>query len=115
MGDALSVMAPPAPEPVDCSSYTIIYEERYCVGDVCTPQVEYDRDTYTYCTGGGGGGTGGGGGGIQYTQHDEPEPEKSSSNNDWDNHHIVDDLLKKCAKDVMNEQLIPCLLRLYMM
>ncbi|MEO6837662.1 MAG: hypothetical protein ABI261_02930 [Ginsengibacter sp.] len=37
MGDALSVMAPPAPEPVDCSSYTIIYEERYCVGDVCTP------------------------------------------------------------------------------
>lgn len=72
MGDALSVMAPPSPEPVDCSTYTIIYEERYCVGDVCTPWVEYDRETYTYCTGGGGGG---GGGGIQYIEYDEPYPE----------------------------------------
>lgn len=33
MSDALSLTGPIDPEPVDCSFYTGVYEERYSIGD----------------------------------------------------------------------------------
>jgi hypothetical protein len=80
MSDALSLRDPIDPEPVDCSSYTVVYEERYCIGDSgdnCTPWMYVGEDTYTYCTGGGGTS----GGGIQYTtKYDQPAPETPPEN-----------------------------------
>jgi len=82
MNPALSLEAPPEPGPVDCSTYTVVYEERYCIGDSgdnCTPWMYVGEDTYTYCTGGGSGtGGGGGSGGIEYTTNYEPAPTVSS-------------------------------------
>ena len=102
MSDALSLTDPIDPEPVDCSSYTVVYEERYCIGDSgdnCTPWMYVGEDTYTYCTGGGGT-SGGGDGGIQYTEYDEPSQEQAA-NQQWIN-KIKDSTNDPCDSKVIS-------------
>ena len=106
MNDALSLTAPIDPGPVDCTTYTVVYEERYCIGDSgdnCTPWMVVGEDDYTYCTGGGGGGGtsgGGGSGGIEYTTYNEPSQEQVA-NQLWIN-KIKDSTNDPCDSKVIS-------------
>lgn len=103
-GSAVSLMAPPDPGPVNCTTYETDWYERTCTeytdGSVsCTPW-EYLYTTYqTYCENPGGGGGGGGIGGDVYNENDVPANSAPSVNQD-----IIDSLTGyPCAQEILKQ------------
>lgn len=99
MGQAVSLMAPPEPDPVDCSVITVTEYVRDCMiypnGEKnCTPwRIEGQHDV-TYCNSAG---SSGGIGGDMYNENDVP------ANADNFDNKIEDSLIDPCLSNILTK------------